>query len=95
MPTPEIVGSLLLKWIGAMAGAVLALLFAPPRNMRGFRRRGSFSLIAGMVFATPARELLGFAPDAEGMVAGACFAAATAWGVMEAVMRVIRAYKQE
>lgn len=94
MPTPEIVGSLILKWIGAMAGAALALLFVPPRNIKAFRRRVAFSLISGMIFAIPARDYAGFNADEEGLVAGACIAAAIGWGVMDAIMRITRNWRQ-
>jgi len=93
MPTPEIVGGLLLKWIGSLAGAALSLLFMPPRNWREFRRRGAFAVIAGMVFATPVRDYTYLSNDAEGLVAGATIAASVGWIAMETLVRLVRAYK--
>jgi hypothetical protein len=63
--------------------------------MTAFRRRGAFSVISGMVFAIPARDYLGLAADAEGVVAGACIAAAVGWGVMDAIMRLTRTWRKD
>lgn len=95
MPTPEIMTGLLLKWIGAMSGAVLSLLFMPPRNWREFRRRGGFALVSGMIFAVPVRDYTALSNDAEGLVAGAALAAAVGWIAMETLVRLVRAYKRE
>ena len=95
MPTPEIMTGLILKWVGSTCGAVLSLLFMPPRNWREFRRRTGFALIRGMVFASPVRDYTALSNDAEGLVAGATVAAAVGWIAMETLVRLVRAYKRE
>ena len=92
MPTPEIAVGLLIKLAGAFAGSVMALVFIPPRTRREFWRRGSGSLIMGVVFAPAAIEWLKLSPTAEGMVAGGCAAAFSGWWIMGLVIRVLRAY---
>lgn len=95
MPSPEINWTLILKLIGSVAGAALALLFVPPRDMKAFRRRGIFSVISGMIFAIPARDFAGFSADAEGLVAGACLSAAIGWAAMDALMRFTRNWRRD
>lgn len=93
MPAPEILGSLILKLIGSMVGSVLALIFAPPRNMRDFRRRGSFSLISG-VFMTPVvRHFVETSNDPETVVAVAAITAFASWWAAGTFLRIVRAGK--
>lgn len=95
MPTPEIVTGILIKLAGAFAGSILALVFIPPRSRREFWRRGSGSVIMGVVFAPAAIEWLKFSPNAEGMVAGGCAAAFCAWWIMGLVIRILRTYERK
>jgi hypothetical protein len=92
MPIPEIAAGLIAKASGAFAGAVMALVFIPPKTRAEFWRRGSGSLIMGVVFAPTALEWLKLTPNVEGMVAAACAAAFSAWWIMGLVIRVLRAY---
>lgn len=41
--------TLIAKAVGSVSGAVLSLIFIPPRSVGEFARRGSASLIGGMV----------------------------------------------
>lgn len=91
--TPEVVGALVLKLIGATAGAVLALVFVPPRTRRGFVRRLSAALIFGVVFAAPVRMWAGFSDDAEGMIAAACLTGFVSWWIMGSAVRLARAWQ--
>lgn len=92
MPTPEIVTGVLIKLAGAFAGSILALVFIPPKTRREFWRRGSGSLIMGMVFAPTALDWLKLTANIEGMITAACAAAFSAWWIMGLVIRVLRAY---
>lgn len=92
MPIPEIAAGLIAKAGGAIAGAILALVFIPPKTRAEFWRRGSGSLIMGVVFAPSALEWLKLTANVEGMIAAACAAAFSAWWIMGLVIRVLRAY---
>lgn len=85
--------ALAVKFAGSVAGAALALIFAPPRTIRGFLRRGFASIVCGMVFAPYARSKLGFHPDNEGLMAAACIASFAGWWVMGTSVRIIQAWQ--
>jgi hypothetical protein len=92
MPTPEIVTGLVLKMIGSVCGTILALVFSPPRNRREFRRRASFSLIAGVALTPVATYFLPIGNDPESLVATACGTAFVSWWVAGTLRRVIAAW---
>lgn len=85
--------TLTLKFLGAAAGAALALVFVPPKTKQGFVRRLTAALIFGTVFANYVREYLGFAVDAEGLVAAACLTGFVSWWLMGAIKRAVDAWK--
>jgi hypothetical protein len=91
--TPEIVVALILKFMGAAAGAALALVFVPPKTRQGFYRRLTAALIFGTVFANYVRGYLGFDPDADGLVAAACLTGFVSWWLMGAIKRVADAWQ--
>lgn len=76
------------KLLGAIAGAVIALVFAPPSNLRKFAFRASGSVIVGIIFGPIAAVYLPGVLDIawptgmEGTVAAAAAAAILAWPVM-------------
>lgn len=88
-----LIADLILKCIGAAAGAALALVFVPPRTYRGFIRRLVASLMAGVIFASYVRGWAGFSMDWEGTIASACLTAFVAWWMMSAILTLIRAGK--
>lgn len=90
---PEIVAVLMLKFIGAAAGAALALVFVPPKTYRGFVRRLTASLIGGVMFAAYVREWGNFGDNWEGRIAAACAAGFMSWWAMGAVIRVLKAWQ--
>ena len=89
----EVAVSILLKFLGAAAGAALALVFVPPRTPQGFVRRVTAALIFGTVFANYVRGYLGFDADAEGLVAAACLTGFVSWWLMGAIKRGADAWK--
>lgn len=89
----EIWTGMIVKLLGAAAGAALALVFVPPKTYLGFIRRVTASLIGGLVFAAPAQEFIRFTPNWEGLLGGACLAAFASWWAMGTVIRVLRLWK--
>lgn len=85
--------SLIVKLLGSVAGAALALVFVPPKTLTGFIRRLSAALIFGTVFAPYVREWAAFSNDWEGMLGAACLSAMVSWAAMGAIMRVIGAWQ--
>lgn len=92
MPTPEVLTGLILKLIGSVCGTVLALIFAPPRSRRDFRRRGAFSLIAGVVMVPVVRHFVPMANDPETLVAVACITAFVSWWAAGTARRIIKTW---
>lgn len=95
MPAPEILGSLILKLLGSVAGTVLALIFALPKNWRDFQRRGMFSLLAGVVLTpfalTVLRRFIDIPADPETLVAVAAMTAFASWSAAGTFQRIIKA----
>lgn len=91
MPSPEFLGNLMLKAIGALAGTVLALIFRLPKNWREFKRRAAFSFLTG-IFASPLailglREVIDVPSDPETLVAIVTVTAFGSWWVAGAVLK--------
>jgi hypothetical protein len=93
MTEPEALMSMILKTAGAFGGAVSSILFFPPKNRSEFWRRMGVSVVFGIIFASTARDWWGWAKDAEGIVAGACFAAVVAWWGLGAIQRISGSWK--
>jgi hypothetical protein len=91
--TPELGLALALKAAGAAIGAVLALVFVPPRSILGFLKRLIVSIPAGIIFSTDVRNWLGFDPGWEGLVASACLAAFASWWVAGTIIRISREWR--
>lgn len=72
---------------GALAGAVLALVFVPPRTRQGLVRRLTAALIVGPTFAVYTQDWAGFAATGEGLFGAACLTAFASWWLMGAVKR--------
>jgi len=85
----EIATGLILKFLGAMAGAALALIFVPPRTRTGFIRRGAAALICGPIFGPFVQSWIGFSDTWEGVAAGSCLTAYASWWIMGAAKRWI------
>lgn len=86
---------LFLKFIGASAGAVLALVFVPPRTLQGFFRRGAAALISGPIFAPYVQTWAGFSNDTDGLISAACLTAFGSWWLMGSAVRLINGWKSK
>ncbi len=89
----EVAAALFLKFMGAAAGAALALVFVPPKTRQGFVRRLTAALIFGTVFANYVRGYLGFDQDQEGLIAAACLTGFVSWWLMGAIKRAADAWQ--
>lgn len=85
----EIITALMLKALGAASGAVLALVFQPPKVLSQLVTRGVFSLLSGMLFSDAARDQLKWADTWQMNLSAATLASMLSWFVMGAVVRVI------
>lgn len=90
MIPPEVMTDMILRLMGATAGSALALVYNPPRTKEGFTRRVTASMICGVVFPGYVQSMVGFAKDADGMIAAACLTSFVAWWAMDAIIRVVR-----
>lgn len=79
---PSAWASLAYRFTGAVAGAFLALVFILPRSWRDFWRRGTGSLVAGLVFAYPVRLWMDLPMEGECIMAAAAIAGFCGWGAM-------------
>ena len=86
-------GGLGVKLASAFLGAIMALVFQPPKNQAEFITRGLFSLIAGMVFSDPARDWLKWPDTVQYHVAAAALTAMLSWWLMGMLVRIIGAWK--
>ncbi|WP_144378553.1 hypothetical protein [Mesorhizobium amorphae] len=91
--TPEFLSAMILKLEGSLAGAIVALVFVPPRTKSGFFRRSIVALICGVAFAPVVRFKAGFSDDAEGLFAAACLAAFVSWWFAGAIKRAAEAWQ--
>lgn len=81
--TPEI-ADIAIKIGGAFIGAILALVFVPPRSRWGFVRRFSAAMLFGPTFGPYVQDKLGFG---EGAFAASCLAAIVSWSLLGALKR--------
>jgi len=78
------------RLIGAGAGALIAVLFIPPKSWNEAIRRLAVGTISGIIFMLPFRDWLMNWPDTvEYMVASACFVALAAWWILGAIPKAI------
>ena len=91
--TPDPNTDLLEKIIGATSGSLLAVILIPPRSRREAARRLFASLVGGAIFASPARDVMSFAKDGDGLIAGACLAGFSIWWAGGALIRLIQTWK--
>jgi len=76
------------KAFGILAGGFLGLVFAPPRSISGFIRRGSSAVVFGWVFGGPTLNALGWIATTENIIASYCIAAFSSWWAMGAGKRI-------
>ncbi len=78
------------KVAGALVGAVIALVFVPPRSRWGFARRFTAAMLFGPTFGPYVQLRLGFG---EGAFAASCLAAIVSWSLLGALKRVADAWQ--
>lgn len=91
--TPDLLAVLTPRIVGSIAGAALALVFVPPRTLRGFVRRGFSSTLSGVVFAGYVQGWLEFTPDTDGTIGAACLTAFASWSAMGTLKRLAETWQ--
>jgi hypothetical protein len=85
---------LILKAIGSFTGAVLALVFQPPKTIAEFVTRSVFSTLVGFLGGDAAREnYLHWTDTWQMWLASAALTAMLSWFIMGAVTRIIAKLK--
>ncbi len=92
MPAPEALTVLVAKTIGSVCGTVLALIFSPPKSRREFKRRASFSVIAGVIMSPAVRIFIDLPLDTETLIATAAGTAFISWSAAGVFTRIVKAY---
>lgn len=86
--------AVLIRAVGAVIGAGLALVFLPPKNRAEFWTRGVFSVICGTVGGYPVQvNYLHWPDDLQMLLAAATLVSALSWFCMGAVVRIIGMWK--
>ena len=89
MSNADLLVSMALKTMGAVVGAVLALLRRPPRSFKEFRRQAMFSVLSG-IFITPLLVLWFRIPtDPESLVAAAAVTSFASWWFASAALKIL------
>lgn len=88
MPAGEAGAAILLKLLGSVAGAVLALVFLLPRTRREGLRRFGGSVVAGVIFAPVVMHYGAWSATPDNVVAASGAAAFGSWWVMGALVRI-------
>lgn len=89
MPEAFALAAVLLKAIGSLAGAAMALLIKPPKTAAEFFTRLGLSIISGVMFATPLREWVKWPATEEYVLASATLVGFSAWWALAAMVRFI------
>jgi hypothetical protein len=89
MPEGLTVAVVILRAIGALAGAALALLVKPSQTRTEFFMRLSGSIIAGIVFAPTLREWLKWDRTEDHIIASAALVSFGAWWALAGIIRAI------
>lgn len=87
IPEAFTASAMILKAIGAVSGAAIALLVKPAKTAAEFWTRLGCSLLSGFLFGTPLREWIGWPANEEYMVVSAALAAIVAWWALAAIVR--------
>lgn len=87
------IAAMILKAIGSLCGAAMALAVKPPKTQSEFFTRLACSIVSGILFSTPVRDRLGWSAIWEYDLAAATIAAFSAWWIMAAVVRIIEKWE--
>lgn len=80
------------KIIGALSGAILALIYAPPKSWGDFWRRLIFATVMAAVLADAVREHLLHWPE-NATLATFGLVALLSWSAMSMVLRIMSVWK--
>lgn len=81
------------KAVGALSGAVFALVFIKPASWRELASRAIGAPLAGFMLAAPVRDhVLEWAPTDEATAGAALVCAFASWWAAGAVVRLLRHY---
>lgn len=89
----ELATAMAIKLVASVFGAVLALIFQPPKTKPEFWTRTGFSIISGFIFGGQAREYLKWPPSMDTDIAATALTALLSWWIMGALVRLIDAWK--
>lgn len=92
--------AVLLKAASAFGGTILSLVFQPPKTIRDWVTRTTFSFGSGFMFGDPVREQwLHWPETTQYVVAAAALTAMVSWSawgaIVKTVLSVIRQYRPE
>lgn len=85
--------ALILKLIGSIAGAILSLVFLPPKNRAEFTTRAVFSVLSGILFGDALRDYMHWLDTPRMNIAAAALLAMLSWFIMGTLIRLIGAWK--
>jgi len=83
------------KLIGVVSGALLALVFDPPRSRTGFIRRTVVAIVGGFIFGHIVLHFLEWPETTENMIAAWCISSASSWYVLGRARKLIDAYTKD
>lgn len=89
IPEPFTIGVMILKTIGSLCGATLALMVKPAKTAAEFWTRIGTALLCGVLFGTPLRERVGWPANEEYMVVSSALSAFIAWWALAALVRLL------
>lgn len=77
------------KIIGILAGSILALVFLPPKTIKGFMQRLASAIIFGAVAGAPLRiHYLGWDEDFDSIIGAFALASFCSWWAMGTIKGV-------
>lgn len=82
-----------IKVAGALSGTIMALVFQPPKTKPEFFTRSVFSMLSGLLFSEPARDMLKWSDTWEHRFAAVALVALSSWWVWGAAVRIIGNWK--
>lgn len=80
------------KVVGVLSGALLALVFDPPRSRTGFIRRTVVAVVGGYIFGHVVLHLLEWPETTDNLIAAWCISSASSWYVLGKARKLIDAY---
>lgn len=82
---------LIIKGVGSLSGAIVALIIHPPWSLKAGINRGTVSIIGGIVAAGPVRTYLKLDASSDSLFAAAALCSFLSWWVMLIVIAKLKA----